>query len=110
MRRKAVTLSICLTTIIISASPASATPTPEAAWTALWSNKVAEAEQLFRSSLENDDDNPEVWRGLLLTQLLMGYDDKLVETIDPPYPSIPSKQTFSPRANISMEYFDFGRK
>ena len=51
------------------------------AWSALWTNDTARAGTLFQAAIDDDDDDADSWRGLLLTQLLTGDDEQLGETL-----------------------------
>ncbi len=82
MRRALVLLSLPLLTILTLLPVSRAEEIPADAWSTLWSNDAEQAEQLFLSDLERDDDYPDTWRGLLLTQLLTGNDDRIAKTLD----------------------------
>ena len=59
--------------------PAAAT---DLAWSALWANRLLEAEQTFQQVLDENDDDQDARRGLILTYLLRGRDQELADALE----------------------------
>lgn len=64
------------------AQSAGAYATESTAWKALWTNRLDEAERLFSDALDADDHNGAARRGLILTLVARGMDDRLLDELE----------------------------